>query len=77
MKKLFNKCETLADIDKTNEIKLYKYKIRRLFPDSKWGIKDMIDRKTSDAKKNNFKILHVDKIYDVVENHINKFKLRY
>ena len=74
MKKLFNKCETLADIDKTNEIILYKYKIRRLFPDSKWGIKDMIDRRTGDVKKNDFKILPVDKIYDVVKNHINKFK---
>jgi hypothetical protein len=74
MKKLFNKCETLADIDKTNEIILYKYKIRRLFPDSKYGIKHMIDRKTTDANKNDFKILHVDKIYDVVKNHINKFK---
>ena len=74
MKKLFNKCETLADIDKTNEIILYKYKIRRLFPDSKYGIKDMIERRTGDAKKNNFKILPVDKIYDVVKNHINKFK---
>ena len=73
MKKLFNKCETLADIDKTNEIILYKYKIRRLFPDSKWGIKDMIDRRTGDVKKNDFKILPVDKIYDVVKNHINKF----
>ena len=74
MKKLFNKCETLADIDKTNEIILYKYKLRRSFPDSKYGIKYMIDRRTTDAKKNNFKILHVDKIYDVVKNHINKFK---
>jgi hypothetical protein len=74
MKKLFNKCETLADIDKTNEILLYKYKIRRLFPDSKDGIKYMIDRRTGDAKKNDFKILPVDKIYDVVKNHINKFK---
>ena len=74
MKKLFNKCETLADIDKTNEIILYKYKIRRLFPDSKYGIKDMIERRTGDAKKNDFKILPVDKIYDVVKNHINKFK---
>ena len=27
MKKLFNKCETIADIEKTNEILLYKYKI--------------------------------------------------
>ena len=45
---------------------LYKYKIRRLFPDSKYGIKDMIERRTSDAKKNNFKILPVDKIYDVI-----------
>jgi hypothetical protein len=34
----------------------------------------MIDRRTADAKKNDFKILHVDKIYDVVKNHINKFK---
>ena len=74
MKKLFNKCETLADIEQTNEILLYKYKIRRLFPDSKWGIQDMIERKTSDAKKNDFKILPVNKIYDVVENNINKFK---
>ena len=74
MKKLFNKCETLADIDKTNEIILYKYKIRRLFLDSKYGIKHMIDRRTTDANKNDFKILHVDKIYDVVKNHINKFK---
>ena len=73
MKKLFNKCETLADIDKTNEIILYKYKIRRLFPDSKYGIKDMIDRRTNDAKKNDFKILPIDKIYDVVKNYINKF----
>jgi len=76
MKKLFNKCETLADIDKTNEIILYKYKIRRLFPDSKYGIKHMIDRRTNDAKKNDFKILPVDKIYDVVKNHINKFKFK-
>jgi cytidylate kinase len=74
MKKLFNKCETLADIDKTNEIILYKYKIRRLFPDGKYGIKHMIDRRTTNANKNDFKILHVDKIYDVVKNHINKFK---
>jgi len=74
IKKLFNKCETLADIDKTNEIILYKYKIRRLFPDSKYGIKYMIERRTVDAKKNDFKILPVDKIYDVVKNHINKFK---
>ena len=74
MKKLFNKCETLADIEKTNEILLYKYKIRRLFPDSNFGIKNMIDIRTGDDKKNNFKILHVDKIYDVVKNHINKFK---
>jgi len=74
MKKLFNKCETLADIDKTNEIILYKYKIRRLFPDSKYGIKHMINIRTADAKKNDFKILSVDKIYDVVKNHINKFK---
>ena len=73
MKKIFNKCETLADIEKTNEILLYKYKIRRLFPDSMEGIKGMIDRKTSDAKKNNFKILPFDKIYDVVKCHINKF----
>ena len=73
MKKLFNKCETLADIEKTNEILLYKYKIRRLFPDSKFGIKNTIDIRTSDAKKNDFKILPVDKIYDVVKNHINKF----
>jgi adenylate kinase family enzyme len=71
MKKLFNKCKTLADIEKTNEIILYKYKIRRLFPDSKYGIKDMIDRKIDDAKKNDFKILHIDKIYNVVKNHIN------
>ena len=71
MKKLFNKCKTLADIEKTNEIILYKYKIRRLFPDSKYGIKDMIDRKIEDAKKNDFKILHIDKIYNVVKNHIN------
>jgi predicted ATP-dependent protease len=34
----------------------------------------MIDIRTSDAKKNDFKILPVDKIYDVVKNHINKFK---
>ena len=74
MKKLFNKCENLADIEKTNEILLYKYKIRRLFPDSKWGIKDMIETRTDDAKKNDFKILPVDKIYEVVKNHINKFK---
>ena len=71
MKKLFNKCKTLADIEKTNEIILYKYKIRRLFPDSKYGIKDIIDRKIDDAKKNDFKILHIDKIYNVVKNHIN------
>ena len=51
MKKLFNKCETLADIEKTNEILLYKYKIRRLFPDSNFGIKNTIDIRTSDAKK--------------------------
>ena len=71
MKKLFNKCKTLADIEKTNEIILYKYKIRRLFPDSKYGIKYTIDRKIDDAKKNDFKILHIDKIYNVVKNHIN------
>lgn len=71
MKKLFNKCKTLADIEKTNEIILYKYKIRRLFPDTKYGIKYMIDRKIDDAKKNDFKILHIDKIYNVVKNHIN------
>ena len=74
MKKLFNKCETLADIEKTNEIILYKYKLRRIFPDTKYSIKDMIERRTVDAKKNDFKILPVDKIYDVVKNHINKFK---
>ena len=71
MKKLFNKCKTLADIEKTNEIILYKYKIRRLFPDNKYNIKYMIDRKIDDAKKNDFKILHIDKIYNVVKNHIN------
>ena len=59
MKKLFNKCETLADIDKTNEIILYKYKIRRLFPDTKYGIKHTIDRRTADAKKNDFTPLHI------------------
>ncbi len=76
MKKLFNKCETLADIEKTNEILLYKYKIRRLYPDSKWHIKDMIDRRTNDAKKDDFKILTVEKIYDAIKNHINKFKFK-
>ena len=74
MKKLFNKCKTMSDIEQTNEILLYKYKIRRLFPDSKWGIKDMVERRTDDATKNNFKILPVDKIYNVVKNHINNFK---
>ena len=59
MKKLFNKCETLADIEKTNEILLYKYKIRRLFPDSNFGIKNTIDIRTSDAKKNDFTPLHI------------------
>ena len=34
----------------------------------------MFERRTGDAKKNDFKILPVDKIYDVVKNHINKFK---
>jgi len=77
MKKLFNKCETLADIEKTNEILLYKYKIRRLFPDSKLGIKDMIKRRTGDARRDGFKIVAVDKIYDDVKNHINKFKSNY
>ena len=71
MKKLFNKCKTLADIEKTNEIILYKYKIRRLFPDNKYNIKYIIERKIDDAKKNDFKILHIDKIYNVVKNHIN------
>ena len=50
IKKLFTKCETISDIKKTNEILLYKYKIRRLFPDSKCGIKDMIIRRTDEAK---------------------------
>ena len=71
MKKLFNKCNTLADIEKTNEIILYKYKIRRLFPDNKDGIEYMIKRRIDDAKKNDFKILPIDKIYDVVKNLIN------
>ena len=71
MKKLFNKCNTLADIEKTNEIILYKYKILRLFPDNKDGIEYMIKRRIDDAKKNDFKILPIDKIYDVVKNLIN------
>ena len=70
MKKLFNKCENLADIEKTNEILLYKYKIRRLFPDSKWGIKDMIERRTDDAKKNDFKIWITTKQQPKGKNHM-------
>ena len=73
IKELLNNCKTIVDMEKTNEILLYKYKIRRLFPDSKDGIQFMIKKRTIDAKKYKFKILTADKIYESVIKINNKF----
>ncbi len=74
MKKLFKNCTSISDIEKANEIMLYKFKIRRLFPDTIFGIKDMIKRRTIYARTNNFKTLQSDKLFEVVKNNINNFK---
>lgn len=73
IKILFNKCKTMDDIEKTNEILLYKYKMRRLFPDHKFGIQQMIKMRTIEAKENKFKILTTDEIYNAIENNINTY----
>ena len=70
IKKLFNNCTTISDIEKCNSILFYKYKIIILFPNSKDGndIQFMIQKKINEAKKHKFKILTTNKIYETIIN---------